>query len=133
VSFSPVYLRLSRERWRYLIVGARYIVQPRSIWRLGVSQFTSRYHPRCPTDKETAAATPGTPLDGTPQLRHDHLVETHCAKCDAAMICRPEGGCWCAELPHLPVPTDKEGCLCRNCLRAKIEASLKSDNGKEAW
>jgi hypothetical protein len=26
VSFSPVYLRLSRERWRYLIVGARYTV-----------------------------------------------------------------------------------------------------------
>jgi len=39
VSFSPVYLRLSRERWRYLIVGARYIVQPRPItktWRFPI-------------------------------------------------------------------------------------------------
>src|SRR5207245_8252968 len=57
VSFSPVYLRLSRERWRYLIVGARYIVplgvdKAPPYRRLGVSRITSRYHPRCPTDKE---------------------------------------------------------------------------------
>ncbi|PYU39164.1 MAG: hypothetical protein DMG56_00685 [Acidobacteria bacterium] len=71
-------------------------------------------------------------MDGAPQLRHHRLVETHCAKCGATMTCRPEGGCWCAELPHLPVPADEEGCLCRNCLCAKMEASLESDHGKEA-
>lgn len=47
-------------------------------------------------------------------------METRCARCDAAMSCKPEGGCWCAELPHGPMPVvsagEVEGCLCRSCL-----------------
>jgi hypothetical protein len=43
------------------------------------------------------------------------------------MTCHPEGGCWCAELPHVvPMPSDDEGCLCEKCLRAKIEALQKT-------
>jgi len=72
------------------------------------------------------------PLDAAPQLRHHHLVEKHCAQCGAAMTCQPEGGCWCAELPPVvPMPADAKGCLCRNCLLAKIEALQKSGERKE--
>jgi hypothetical protein len=47
------------------------------------------------------------------------------------MTCRPEGGCWCAELPHcVPMPAGKgEGCLCRNCLLAKMEALKEAFGG----
>ncbi len=48
------------------------------------------------------------------------------------MTCQPEGGCWCAELPHVPMPTGDEGCLCRNCLLAKIEALKNPCKSKEA-
>jgi len=75
---------------------------------------------------------PRAPLDGAPQLRHHRLVETRCAQCGAAMTCQPEGGCWCAELPHVPMPADSEACLCQNCLRAKIEALQNPSNRKEA-
>jgi hypothetical protein len=71
-------------------------------------------------------------LDGTSQLGHHRSVETRCAECGAAMTCRPEGACWCAELPHVPMPADAERCLCRNCLLAKIEALQKSEKIKEA-
>jgi len=59
-------------------------------------------------------------------------METRCAQCGAAMTCQQEAGCWCAELPHVPMPADDEGCLCRNCLLAKIEALQKPANSKEA-
>lgn len=65
-------------------------------------------------------------LDAAPQLRHHRSVETRCAQCGAAMTCQPEGGCWCAELPKIPMPADAQGCLCANCLRAKIAALQKS-------
>jgi len=71
-------------------------------------------------------------LDGAAQLGHHRWVETRCAQCGAAMTCQPEGGCWCAELPHVPMPADAEGCLCRNCLRAKIEALQNPGTRKEA-
>ncbi len=72
-------------------------------------------------------------LDAPPQLRHHRSVETRCAQCGAAMTCKPEGGCWCAELPHVvPMPADDEGCLCRNCLLAKIEALQNPTKSKEA-
>ncbi len=48
------------------------------------------------------------------------------------MTCQPEGGCWCAELPKVPMPTDAEGCLCRCCLRAKIEGLQNAGKRKEA-
>jgi hypothetical protein len=48
------------------------------------------------------------------------------------MTCQPEGGCWCAELPRVPIPADAEGCLCRTCLRAKIESLGNSEKQKEA-
>jgi hypothetical protein len=76
--------------------------------------------------------TPREPLDGAPQLGHHRLVETRCAQCGAAMTCQPEGGCWCAELLKIPMPADAEGCLCRNCLLAKIEALQNPDEKKEA-
>jgi hypothetical protein len=60
-------------------------------------------------------------LDGASHLRHYSPVETNCAQCGTAMTCKPEAGCWCAELPPVPMPADDEGCLCRNCLLAKIE------------
>jgi hypothetical protein len=71
-------------------------------------------------------------LDAAPQLRHHRQMEKRCAQCGAAMTCQPEGGCWCAELPHVPMPADAEGCLCRNCLLAKIEALHNSAKRKEA-
>jgi hypothetical protein len=92
----------------------------------------SRYHPRCPTDKETALASAHASLDGSAQLGHDRSVETRCAQCGAAMTCQPEGGCWCSELPKIPMPADAEGCLCRNCLLAKIEALQNPGKRKEA-
>jgi hypothetical protein len=70
-------------------------------------------------------------LDATAHLRHHRQMEKRCAQCGAAMTCKPEGGCWCAELPKIPMPTDDEGCLCRNCLRAKIEALQNPAKRKE--
>src|SRR5258708_7328378 len=63
---------------------------------------------------------------------HHRLVEKQCAQCGAAMTCQQEAGCWCAELPHVPMPAGDEGCLCRNCLLAKIEALKNSAKTKEA-
>jgi len=60
------------------------------------------------------------------------FMETRCAQCGAAMTCKQESGCWCAELPHVPMPADAEGCLCRNCLLAKIEALQNPGKRKEA-
>jgi len=59
-------------------------------------------------------------------------MQTKCAQCGAAMTCQPEGGCWCAELPKVPMPTDAEGCLCPDCLRAKIAELQKPGERKEA-
>jgi len=92
----------------------------------------SRYHPRCPGDKESAAASLHAPLDAAPQLRHHRSMETRCAQCGAAMTCKQESGCWCAELPHVPMSADEEGCLCRNCLLAKIQALQNPAKSKEA-
>ena len=71
-------------------------------------------------------------LDGAAQLGHHRSMETRCAQCGAAMTCQPEGGCWCAELPLVPMPADAQGCLCRNCLLAKIEALQKFAKRKKA-
>jgi hypothetical protein len=72
-------------------------------------------------------------LDAAPQLRHHHLVEKLCAQCGAAMTCQPEGACWCAELPQVvSMPAKAEGCLCRNCLLAKIEALQNSARTEQA-
>jgi len=73
-----------------------------------------------------------TSLDGAPQLSHHRSVEKRCAQCGAAMTCQQEAGCWCAELPHVPMPAGDEGCLCRNCLLAKIEALKNLAKTKEA-
>ena len=72
------------------------------------------------------------PLDAATQLRHHQSMEKRCAQCGAAMTCMQEAGCWCAELPHVPMPAEDEGCLCRNCLLAKIEALQKSRKLREA-
>jgi hypothetical protein len=54
-----------------------------------------------------------------------------CAKCNAPMTCQPEGGCWCAELPPIPLPANfpSTGCLCRACLLEKIKAAGASSSG----
>jgi hypothetical protein len=71
-------------------------------------------------------------LDATAQLRHHRSMETRCAQCGVAMTCKQESGCWCAELPHVPMPAEDEGCLCRNCLLAKIEALQNAGKSKQA-
>jgi hypothetical protein len=71
-------------------------------------------------------------LDATAQLRHHRQMEKRCAQCGAAMTCEQEAGCWCAELPHVPMPAGDEGCLCRNCLLAKIESLQNPSKRKEA-
>jgi len=71
-------------------------------------------------------------LDATAQLRHHRQVEKRCAQCGAAMTCKQGPGCWCAELPHVPMPAGDDGCLCRNCLLAKIEALQNPAKTKEA-
>src|SRR6266566_1365925 len=71
-------------------------------------------------------------LDAAPQLGHHRSVETRCAQCGAAMTCQQEAGCWCAELPHVPMPDGSKGCLCRDCLLAEIEALKNSGDRKEA-
>jgi hypothetical protein len=47
------------------------------------------------------------------------------------MTCQPEGGCWCAELPHVipmtAADTQPTGCLCRACLLEKIKAAGASN------
>jgi hypothetical protein len=48
------------------------------------------------------------------------------------MTCLQEAGCWCAELPKIPMPANDEGCLCRDCLLAKIEALQNSTKSNEA-
>jgi hypothetical protein len=48
------------------------------------------------------------------------------------MTCEQQSGCWCDELPHIPMPADAERCLCRNCLLAKIAALQNSAKTKEA-
>ena len=60
-------------------------------------------------------------LDWAGQVGHDRWMETQCARCGEAMSCKPEGGCWCAELPRVPMPAEAKGCLCEKCLRAEIE------------
>jgi hypothetical protein len=67
-------------------------------------------------------------LDGDFPSRHNFAMQKNCAKCQAPMDCQPEGGCWCAELPHLPMPADAAatGCLCRECLIEKIKSASVS-------
>jgi hypothetical protein len=41
-----------------------------------------------------------------------------CSRCGTAFACALSGPCWCAEESvRLPMPTDGEDCLCRDCLR----------------
>jgi ribosomal protein L34E len=95
-------------------------------------RITPRYHPARSTDKEARSPSSSAVLDGAHHLRHHRSMQTKCAQCGAAMTCQPEGGCWCAELPPVPIPADAKGCLCPDCLRAKIAALHKLDERKEA-
>jgi hypothetical protein len=72
------------------------------------------------------------PLDAAARLRHHQWMEKLCAQCGAAMTCQQEAGCWCAELPHVPMPAGDEGCLCRNCLLAKIAEHQQAGKIKQA-
>jgi hypothetical protein len=52
-------------------------------------------------------------------------METRCARCQAPMSCNPDGDCWCAKLPRIPMPADASGCCCPDCLQKEI--SLRSE------
>src|SRR6266478_4975413 len=54
-------------------------------------------------------------------------METRCSRCNAPMICNPKGNCWCAELPHGPMPTETDSCLCRDCLLKDLKLSGDED------
>gem|GEM_PF-3432036 len=46
-----------------------------------------------------------------------------CSRCGTAFTCALSGPCWCAEeTVRLPMPSDGEDCLCRDCLRKAAEA-----------
>ncbi|QHN03837.1 hypothetical protein FTO74_10985 [Granulicella sp. WH15] len=49
-------------------------------------------------------------------------MEILCSQCGAALVCEPEGNCWCMKLPAaLPVPEEgTSGCLCPECLGEKL-------------
>lgn len=40
------------------------------------------------------------------------------------MACDPQGACWCAELPHGPVPAESPGCLCPACLCQDLDTKI---------
>jgi len=48
---------------------------------------------------------------------------SRCARCGKPFACGMVAGaakCWCAELPPVK-PAAGEGCLCRECLEARIQ------------
>jgi hypothetical protein len=59
-------------------------------------------------------------------------MDTRCAQCNAPMTCYPEGNCWCAELPHGPMPVGEKGCLCPECLRKELQAAEKPRTEKRS-
>jgi hypothetical protein len=41
-----------------------------------------------------------------------------CSRCGTGFSCTQSETCWCAEEDlRLPMPSDSEDCLCRECLR----------------
>jgi hypothetical protein len=50
-------------------------------------------------------------------------MTTLCSRCAAVMTCKPEGECWCMNLPPaLPLPSSGyDKCLCRKCLTDDIK------------
>ncbi|MDR3744945.1 MAG: hypothetical protein P4K80_02300 [Acidobacteriaceae bacterium] len=53
------------------------------------------------------------------------MITKICPKCGETLTCKPEGGCWCADLPHImPLPSDRSdgGCMCLKCLQELIDA-----------
>jgi len=56
-------------------------------------------------------------------------MEILCSRCGVPMVCGPEGGCWCAELPHLMRVPEKgtAGCMCRECLDAELRLQPERD------
>jgi hypothetical protein len=57
------------------------------------------------------------------------VMEILCSRCGVPMVCGPEGGCWCAELPHLMRVPEKgtAGCMCRECLDAELRLQPERD------
>jgi SWI/SNF-related matrix-associated actin-dependent regulator 1 of chromatin subfamily A len=51
---------------------------------------------------------------------HASPMETRCVRCNALMTCSADLTCWCAKLPHGPMPADTIGCICPNCLREDL-------------
>jgi hypothetical protein len=49
-----------------------------------------------------------------------------CPRCGTEFTCALAGPCWCAEeIARLPMPTDCEDCLCRECLRKAAGAAAQ--------
>jgi hypothetical protein len=50
-------------------------------------------------------------------------MSARCSRCQAPMVCEPQGDCWCKQLPPLPTPDYAQGCYCESCLKSALEAS----------
>ncbi|MBI5262357.1 MAG: hypothetical protein HY852_11145 [Bradyrhizobium sp.] len=50
-----------------------------------------------------------------------------CSRCGTEFTCALSGACWCTEeTVRLPMPTDGEDCLCRDCLHKPAGALARS-------
>ncbi|MDE2379311.1 cysteine-rich CWC family protein [Bradyrhizobium sp.] len=64
-----------------------------------------------------------------PSVRHAPSTEPPsrqvvCSRCGTEFTCALEGPCWCSEeTARLPMPSDGEDCLCRDCLRKAAEVA----------
>ena len=51
-------------------------------------------------------------------------MKSNCYKCGKKIDCKPEGGCWCMDLPHKikksKIDKKKQKCLCETCLNKEI-------------
>src|SRR4051812_46732600 len=66
-------------------------------------------------------------------------MKTRCSRCQAPMFCAltgatscdPQGACWCADLPHGPMPGKSAGpaesadCLCPVCLCKQLGCRIE--------
>lgn len=52
--------------------------------------------------------------------------ERSCPVCGTVFVCGMEAGkdrCWCASLPPLPIDPAVAGCLCPDCLQARLQTA----------
>lgn len=53
-------------------------------------------------------------------------MEIACANCGSILNCGADqtGQCWCSELPPILPPEAGKSCLCRDCLKVKVQAKI---------